>query len=311
MYSIKHQLKSSIVRVRRAVRMLTLDDKAELEWLKKSVGPFPPGDFYSPIPDLEEIHRNEAAIWASPPQILEGIDLNERGQLKLLKRFRVFYKELPFSDRKSAALRYHFNNPAFSYSDAIMLYSMIRYAKPRRIIEIGSGFSSCVTLDTNDLFFNGEIATTFIEPRPELFYSLIKRADRKRVRVLPVRLQDVPLSEFDSLHRNDILFIDSTHVSKIDSDINHIFFQILPRLPKGVFVHFHDIFYPFEYPQQWVYEGKVWNEAYMLRAFLTYNVAFKIIMFNTFMEGFHEDFFQKYMPLCLKNKGASIWLQKL
>ncbi|HMZ23784.1 MAG TPA: class I SAM-dependent methyltransferase [Saprospiraceae bacterium] len=285
--------------------------QAELEELKKVSGLFPPGHFYSPIPDLEEVRKHESSIWSVLPREIEGIDLNDKGQLQLLKKFSKFYEELPFKDEKLEGLRYFFQNPAYSYSDAIVLYSMIRFAKPRHIIEVGSGFSSCVTLDTNEVFFDGKIKTTFIEPFPNLFYSLLKEGDREKVRVLPIPLQDVSLAEFDELGKNDILFIDSTHVSKINSDVNYIFFKILPRLKSGVIVHFHDIFYPFEYPKDWIYEGRAWNEDYLLRAFLQYNSAFQVMYFNAFMGSLYEDQLQRYMPLCLKNRGGSIWLRKL
>jgi hypothetical protein len=118
------------------------------------------------------------------------------------------------------------------------------------------------------------------------------------------------LDVFESLEKNDILFIDSTHVSRVDSDVNRALFEILPRLKSGVFVHFHDVFFPFEYPRQWVFEGRAWNELYMLRAFLQYNKGFNVVLMNTFMEHFHESFFRENMPLCLKNRGGSIWLEK-
>jgi hypothetical protein len=117
--------------------------------------------------------------------------------------------------------------------------------------------------------------------------------------VMPSRLQEVELEEFDSLQENDILFIDSTHVSKINSDVNRIFFVILPRIAPGVHIHFHDIFYPFEYPREWIYEGRAWNEAYLLHAFLQYNSAFRITLMNTFLERFHQQFFQDEMPFSL------------
>jgi hypothetical protein len=187
---------------------------------------------------------------------------------------------------------------------------MTRYLLPRRIIEIGSGFSSCVILDTNELFFGSSIKTTFIDPYPRRLMSLIKENDRSRIEIIPHRLQDVRLSIFEELQANDILFIDSTHVSKIDSDVNRIFFEILPLLSSGVYIHFHDIFFPFEYPKEWIYEGRAWNEAYVLRAFLQYNTQFRVVLMNTFMEYFHETFFREKMPLCLKNPGGSIWIRK-
>lgn len=269
-----------------------------------------PGHFYSPIPDLEEIRKDELRIFASPPRNIPGIDLHEPDQLDLLEVFASFCADLPFTPGKTEGLRYYYENPAYSYSDAILLHCMIRQAKPRRIVEVGSGFSSCVMLDTNELFFDNTIETTFIEPYPELLMSLVKEEDKARLKVIPSRLQDVALEVFDSLAENDILFIDSTHVSKIGSDVNRIFFDLLPRIRKGVLVHFHDIFYPFEYPKGWIYKGRAWNEAYMLRAFLQYNAAFRVILMNTFMQHFHEEFFRAKLPLCLKNAGGSIWLRK-
>ena len=109
---------------------------------------------------------------------------------------------------------------------------------------------------------------------------------------------------------NDVLFIDSTHVSKVGSDVNYIFFEILPRLRSGVHIHFHDIFYPFEYPKEWVYEGRNWNEIYMLRAFLQYNSDFQITYFQHMMTQRHRAFFQERMPLSVKNLGGNIWLKR-
>jgi hypothetical protein len=273
---------------------------------------FPPGHFYSPIPSLDEIKKDESKIFGSIPRNIPGLELHEAEQLKLLEEFVGYYNEMPFQSHKYEGLRYYYENPAYSYSDAILLHCMIRYLKPKRIIEIGSGFSSCMTLDTNELFFGGSITTTFIEPYPELLKSLIrdKDKDKSAIKLIPTRLQDVDLREFESLEANDILFIDSTHVSKINSDVNRIFFDILPRLSSGVYIHIHDIFYPFEYPKDWIYEGRAWNEMYVLRAFLQYNSAFRIVLMNTFMERFHEPFFKEKMPLCLKNTGGSIWIQK-
>jgi hypothetical protein len=282
----------------------------EIEDLKKRQGFVPPGHFYSPVPDLDELQEIEEETIGGPSIEIPGMDLDDQEQLELLKRFSAFYREMPFQAKKKEGLRYYFENPAYSYSDAIMLHCMIRHLKPKRIIEVGSGFSSCMILDTNDLFFSGSISTTFIEPYPELLMSLLRDTDAERVSTIPSRLQDVDLSEFDVLEENDILFIDSTHVSKIDSDVNRIFFEVLPRLSSGVHVHFHDIFFPFEYPKEWLLEGRAWNEAYILKAFLQYNQAFSPVLMNTYMTEFHESFFRENMPLCLKNTGASIWLKR-
>ena len=295
---------------RDAMRQKCEEVASERDDLQRSCGIVPPGHFYSPIPDLAEVKRDESKIFGSVPRNILGIDLRESEQLKLLENFSSYYQSIPFSPHKTDGLRYYFENPAYSYSDAIFLHCMIRHLKPRKIIEIGSGFSSCATLDTNELFFDGALELTFIEPYPDLLMSLIKEEDKSKIKVIPQRLQDVELSEFETLTANDILFIDSTHVSKINSDVNRIFFEILPILSPGVYIHFHDVFFPFEYPKPWVYEGRAWSEIYLLRTFLQYNNEFRIVLMNTFMEYFHEAFFQENMPLCLKNRGGSIWIRK-
>jgi len=270
---------------------------------------FPPGHFYSPIPDIAEIKAREDEIYGNLPKEIPGIDLNVDGQLALLEKLSAYYPELPFGDNKKAGTRYYYKNPAFPYGDAIALYSMIRYLKPRKIIEVGSGYSSCVTLDTNEKFFNNGISIIFIEPYPDLLKSLITKGDKDRVEIIKKNLQEVEIDKFRELNSGDILFIDSTHVSKINSDVNYIFSQILPAIKSGVIIHFHDIFYPFEYPKEWIYEGRAWNEGYMFRAFMQYNQNFKILFFNDYLAKIHKNQFKK-MPLWLKDSG-SLWIKKI
>lgn len=270
----------------------------------------PPGHFYSPIPDSNEVRKREDRIFDRSLRDLAGIDLNTDGQLQLLAKFKEFYQVMPFTTEKKEGNRYFFENDFYLYSDAILLYCVMRHFKPKRIIEVGSGFSSFCILDTNEKFFGDSINCKFIEPFPERLLSRLKPGDREKIEINKTKLQDVDLNLFDQLDKNDLLVIDSTHVVKTGSDVNRIFFDILPRLQKGVLTHFHDIFYPFEYPKGWVYEGRSWNESYLLRAFLQYNNCFKILLFNTYLEQFFEKVFRDNFPLCLKSRGGSIWLRK-
>lgn len=274
---------------------------------------YPIGHFYSPIVSAEEIKQYEQTIFARVSKTIQGIDLNEVNQLDLLHKLSTFYSELPFKDKQSKELRYYFDNAFYSYSDAIFLYSMIRNFKPKSIIEVGSGFSSAVMLDTNELFFDGKINLTFVEPYPDRLFGLFKEKDKISTKTLVNKVQDVDMKIFETLEANDILFIDSTHVSKTGSDVNKIIFEILPMLKSGVIIHVHDIFYPFEYPKDWVlgWKGFGWNEAYLLKAFLMYNTQFSILFFNTYLSHFERDWFELNMPLCLKNEGGSIWLKKM
>jgi len=266
------------------------------------------GGYYSPIPSMKEIKEHNFNV--PLPELLPGIDLNSNEQLNLLDSFESFYKELPFTDKKSEGLRYYYKNDCYSYSDAILLYCMIRHLKPKRLIEVGSGFSSSVTLDTNEKFMGNSINCTFIEPYPARLESLLKNNDRENVTIHKKRLQEVPIEAFKKLGENDILFIDSTHVAKFNSDVNYVIHDILPILAHGVHIHFHDVFFPFEYPQEWLLEGRAWNEQYILRAFLEYNNNFKIVLFNTYLQRIHEAKIKNRFPLLYKNTGGSIWLKK-
>ncbi|HEX7587681.1 MAG TPA: class I SAM-dependent methyltransferase, partial [Anaerolineae bacterium] len=133
----------------------------------------------------------------------------------------------------------------------------------------------------------------------------------ERIDLAQKRIQEVDLAVFESMQPNDILFVDSTHVSKTGSDVNWILFQVLPRLQSGVYIQFHDIFYPFEYPPEWVMHGRAWNELYLLRAFLACNERYKIVLFNSFLQQWAKPTLNARMSACLKTIGGSLWLRKL
>jgi predicted O-methyltransferase YrrM len=271
----------------------------------------PPGHFYSPIADPREIDQFADQVFNPDRRTLPAIDLREKEQLALAETLARYYPELPFAETKKEGLRYYYGNDLYCHSDAIFLYAMMRHFRPKRIIEAGSGFSSAVMLDTNDLFLDGTVQLEFVEPFPERLYSLLTPKDRARAVIHEKKLQEMPVDYFAQLEANDILFIDSSHVTRVAGEVNYYMFEILPALRPGVLVHIHDIFNGFEYPRRWIKEGKSWSEAYLLRAFLEYNSAFEILLFNTYLAHFHRDFFQQQMPLCLQNTGGSIWLRKV
>jgi predicted O-methyltransferase YrrM len=274
---------------------------------------YPPGHYYSPIISRPEIAEYEIKLFNSKPSNLDGIEFYENEQLSLLYKLAQQYLSISFKEEKQDNMRYYFDNQHFRHADSIFLNLMIRHIKPKRIIEAGSGFSSAVMLDTNDQYLDYRIQFTFIDPYPARLLSLLSETDKKNSQIIESKLQDIPLKTFDALEENDILFIDSTHVSKCGSDVNKIIFEILPRLKKGVIIHFHDVFYPFEYPKRWVmgWDGFGWNEDYILRSFLMYNNQFRVLFFPTYLEHFHNNWFEINMPLCLKDTGGSIYLVKL
>lgn len=270
---------------------------------------FAPGHFYSPIPSLEDIDRALAALQPADP--LLGIDRREEEQMRLLQRLAKFYPEIPFSNERSKRFRFAFDNPSYSWCDAIILFCMLRDLQPRRIIEVGSGHSSCLILDTNELFFAGGIEVSFVEPHPELLRGLLRPEEVGRTDIITRKLQDTDPKLFASLQPNDFLLIDSSHVAKTGSDVQALFFDILPALAPGVVVHLHDIFDKFEYPEEWLREGRGWNEQYMLRAFLQFNTHFRIKLFTSHMLIQHPDFFRQHMPNCFLNAGGNFWMERV
>jgi predicted O-methyltransferase YrrM len=270
----------------------------------------PPGHFYSPLVDTDKLGGRASTVFGpQPPPV--GIYLNLPNQLQLFHRLAEYYASIPFEEKPKKGLRYYYDNPQFGYADAIILATMIRHFKPKRIIEVGSGYSSAVMLDINEMFFGGSIQCKFIEPFPDDLHRLMKPRDQATVDVVPLGVEQVGTDFFQTLDAGDFLFIDSTHVSKCDSDVNHHFFRILPSLKPGVFIHFHDIFYPFEYPPTWFFqENRSWNEIYLLRAFLMHNSFYDIQFFNSLFFQTHRQEITTRMPLFLKNSGGSFWVRK-
>jgi predicted O-methyltransferase YrrM len=269
----------------------------------------PPGHFYSPIPSQEEIER-----WSKSRtpdgKSCAGVDLRIEAQKDFAAALALNYPEIPFKAQAADNLRYYFDNGFFSYSDAIFLHLIIRHLKPRQIVEVGSGFSSAVMLDTVERFLKGDSKLTFIEPYPDRLLSLLRPDDAKRCTVIEKGVQDVALEVFTALESGDILFVDSSHVSKAGSDVNYLLFEVYPRLKPGVWIHIHDIFPGFEYPEDWLRAGRAWNESSLVRAFLLFNESFEIVLHGPFCIEQNRAWFQANMPDCLKNSGGSLWIRR-
>ncbi len=270
---------------------------------------YPAGHFYSPLPSRAEVAEAFARGGFGPP--FPGIDLNEEQQFARLERFAQWYADQPFSDDPTPRGRFYLNNPSYGHYDAIMLYGMMREAQPRRIIEVGSGFSSAAMLDVNEQRLDNRIEFTFIDPEMKRLRDLLRGDEAMRLNLIEKRVQEVPLDIFATLQENDILFIDSSHVSKIGSDVNRIYFDILPVLAPGVLIHIHDVAGNLEYPKDWFEDGRAWNEQYLLRAFLMYNTAYRIELFTAWLSDRKHDFLRQKMPSCARGGGGQMWLRKL
>ena len=245
-----------------------------------------------------------------PQTEFPDIQFHEREQFALLMTFATFYADLPFPERPRDDCRYYYDQTFFCYPDAIFLYSFLRHTQPAQIIEIGSGFSSGVMLDTVERFFPTRPRMTFIEPYPDRLNRMLRANDRRHVTVIEDRVQNTPIDLFTSLGAGDLVFIDSSHVLKCGSDVQFLLFEVLPRLPVGIYVHFHDVFQTFEYPNEWLLQGRYWNEAYFLRAFLAFNNSWQIYFFNNYVNTHFRDFLSERMPLCLNDIGGSLYIRR-
>ena len=282
----------------------------EVERLRAGVGAFSPGHFHSPLPDLAEVQRDAARLFEDRPRDLPGLDRNEAHQLRRLHEMLTFAGGARFPVDREDGWRYYSRNDMFPEADAFVYSALLRLLRPRQVIEVGSGYSSAVLLDTLERHLGWSARCTFVEPDPTRLRALLREDDWSRIEHDPRRVQDVPLSVFDELGSGDILFIDSSHVAKVGSDVNHLVLDVLPRLASGVEVHLHDILANFEYPRAWVEEGRAWNEAYLVRAFLLFNPDFEIDFHGPYMAERHMALCHACLPHCDSGSGSSLWLRR-
>jgi predicted O-methyltransferase YrrM len=253
-------------------------------YLSKHNSRFRPGHYYSPVPDVDELRERQSEIWA--PRDLAGIDLNEADQKDCLAFILNNESSFDIPEKKTPSKLYYGESFSYPYVDGVVLHAMMAKFRPKNVIEVGSGSSSVCMIDASA---QHQIGTrfTFIEPDPRLCLDKVLNKedyDRYGVSLVEKRVQDVPPAEFRKLEKNDILFIDSSHVSKAGSDVNYLLTEILPILKTGVIIHFHDIYYPFEYTREYLLDMKlVWNEVYNVHNFLLFNSSFKILFFGDYM----------------------------
>jgi hypothetical protein len=271
-----------------------------------------PGHFYSSVIDLDDVEARQDQIWAK--KHLKGINMNEEAQRSLVPDLVEAARVIPFSEHPSQnGLRYHFDNKTYEHADGLALFTILLKFKPKRVIEIGSGFSSALMLDTNDKFLNNGIHFTFIEPNPSISLGrLLRPEDYKNTDVKQQLVQQVDPQIFTTLQENDILLIDNSHVSKTGSDVNYLMTEVLPILNKGVIVHIHDILYPFEYPKEWLFKYKLnWNEIYTVHNFLLFNNTFEILFFSDFVQQDIKAEYADKLPMFFKDRPGSLWLRKV
>jgi len=243
------------------------------------------------------------------PRNLPGLDLNIAKSLDFLTQLKPFAHELTsFPIEKPPGVDYWFRNFAYEDFDAISLYTIIRHLKPKRVIEVGCGFSSRVTsLACRKNQSEGHpVESLFIEPYPSESLGDFKLCGK----LLVEKVEDVPLSTFKSLEAGDILFIDTTHIVKTQSDCCYELLEILPILNPGVWIHVHDIFTPYDYPEEWLIDHlRSFNEQYFLEAILSNGKGFEIKLPLFCLWKDHRSALEPLMPQA-SARPAAFWIQK-
>jgi hypothetical protein len=271
----------------------------------------PNGHFYSPVVDPSQL--DQATLWPPHPTVL-GIDFNEASHERILRE--VFPRWMPDYDYperldETPSLTDFFTcNSQFSWLDSRAMFVLLREWKPRRLIEVGSGFSTLLAADVNRRFLDRSIEITCCEPYPREF---LRNGIDGVTRLIEDKVQNVAIEEFEALQRGDVLFIDSSHVAKTGSDVNYLYFDVLPRLASGVRIHIHDIFLPHDYPREWVIdENRSWNEQYLLRALLMFSSGFRVTFGCKFAHSRFPDLVQQVLGLPSGRSfgGASMWIER-
>ena len=250
-----------------------------------------PIHYYEPVPDFRSITTEQL----ERRREFRCIEFDWDAQLRLLRELCAYRDEFETAD---------FQNDYFNGFDAAVYYSLIRYLKPRRVIEIGSGYSTRIA--QNALTRNADGGTlTCIEPYPEERLNGL----RLTVEVIQKRVEEIDVDFFSQLEANDILFIDSSHTVKFGSDVCYEFLEVLPALSPGVWIHVHDIFFPHDYPAEWLLKRRLaLNEQYLLEAFLSFNREFQVALANHWLTLDHEAAVKELWPS--ESMSSSFWFYR-
>lgn len=270
--------------------------------------------YFEPIPDTRTLKNK---LWRRQSKLV-GISVNLPKQLKLLSMFsRLYRKEYDKFPLFSTGTSYEYfiNNGGFQSVDGEILYSFVRHFKPKRIIEIGSGNSTLLMVKAG-LLNRQEgypLKLTVIDPYPN---QEIKLGSPGLFKLIISKVEDIPINIFKMLKKDDILFIDSSHILKIGGDVWYEYLEIMPVLSSGVIIQIHDIFLPAEYPKDLVLKKYYfWSEQYLLQAFLSFNSFFEILWMSSLMHLKYqkklEDAFPSYVRTKKTSWPASFWIRRV
>ena len=262
---------------------------------------WPDGHFYSPIVDSTQIDGGK--LWPKTVTAPVGIDWRSNDQKRLIEDLIVDVSKYDYPDHASDPHQFASWNGAFEWMDARVFFTMLRRLQPRRVIEVGSGHSSLLLADVRRRFFPN-MQITCIDPEPTEFLRAAAPT------LLATRVETLPFDLFNQLEDGDLLFIDSSHVCKTGSDVNYLYLEVLPRLRLGVVVHVHDIFLPYEYPEEWVRGGVNWNEQYLLRALLIGSSMFQVLFGCAYARAFLPEETARLLDH-RAHDGGSFYMQRL
>jgi hypothetical protein len=265
--------------------------------------------FYSPIPDPAEI---PADVWSRESD-LTAVEFDVAAGRDFVQReLAAFITEYSPPDGPTGdPHRFYLNNGFYESVDAETLYAMVRRFAPPRIVELGSGMSTLVIADARARGAASEDAQHLVidpYPRPDLVGAIEEVAQLR-----PISVVSESLAEFEDLRAGDMLFVDTTHTVKIGSDVNRIVLDVLPRLAPGVFVHFHDIYLPWDYPREFVEDRNFfWAEQYLLQAFLAFNQQFEILFGAHALQRQFPDDLAKLVPSARPGiRPSAFWLRRI
>jgi predicted O-methyltransferase YrrM len=302
---IKVMLKDWILR-RMLPRFLGVNDLRRYfaDWERQGIHILP-NNYYSPIPDTSQLPDE---LWSRYSR-LSGINMNDEYQLYVLnevfQQFKSEFDQFLVNPGENPNDYYH-NNSFFVGADAVALYCMVRSCRPKKIIEVGSGFST--RLSANACMKNGSCDLICIEPYPDETLKNLPGISK----LITSRVEAIELDLFDGLEKDDILFIDSTHTVKIGSDVNYLFLDVLPRLKPGVLIHIHDIFLPREYPRAWILDHHMFsNEQYLLQAFMAFYRKFEVVFSSSYMTIRYPQEMKAHLSMYPRwNEGCSFWIRR-
>jgi predicted O-methyltransferase YrrM len=308
---MRRNVRALFKKLRRIKRLDDLAASLFVVWYDLPIHPF---SYYSPMPDLPATRRNlgrwyREGDFSHAPMDLEG----QRAFVAELARYSGECAALP-SFAQATADGF---GQGYGEVEAQFLHCVLRHAKPRRMIEVGSGVSTYFALHAlrmNEASDGVDFSLDCVEPYP--MPKLTELAEQNRVTLHVKEVQDVGPELFQALDAGDVLFIDSSHVSKIDSDVNYLYLEILPALRKGVIVHVHDV--PFPYltppPEHPIFNlSSLWNEAALLKAFLTFNNGFKVLACQSLLHYKSPESLRAVVPGYdpRRHFPDSLWMQKV